>query len=267
MLFDHSLGLFRRSNASKHGIEVGRRKPFGKVSVPESVFVDTVLVVPQLLANTFLHGFVFRRQSLAILRFAEQGCNSRQTFCIESVEGIQPDIVEVHGIGMGVVVNLIIHGTVVQACFIFGCLHEPSTSSRVHGAAIAAPFQQAVAITIPPWLAITPISQPPIMPPLKPWVGPLQHFSVLKPLINFPKAVRAHWRLGTVWCDTRPCRDVGYEARFSLSQENCLDCCCGLSFVFHTGQQRAEKTVPFSDHPASPSARPLTTDAGKDQPV
>src|SRR5439155_11834727 len=145
-------------------------------------------------------------------------------------EGIEPDILKIHRMGVRVVASLIIHGAVVQAGFIFGCLHESSTSNRVHGAAIAAPFQQAVAIAVPPWLAVTPISQPPIMPLLKPWVGPLQHFSVLEPLVNFPNAVRAHWRLGTVWSDTRTCRDVGYEARFSLSQQNRLDSCTSCCF-------------------------------------
>jgi hypothetical protein len=88
--------LVQEYNTGKKRIElVG--KPI-EVSVPESVFVDTILVVPKLLANT-LSWFRIQRRVSGYPLFCQAGL--RDDTPHRERRGIQPDILKVHRIGAG----------------------------------------------------------------------------------------------------------------------------------------------------------------------
>src|ERR1700683_2065214 len=105
-----------------------------------------------------LHSFVFSAKAAAVGIATERRRQAGQTPRVQSVERIQTDVVEVHGVGMGVVSDIVVHGTVVHAAFPFGLPDGTAATDRFGIAAVASPLQQPISIAIAPGLAVTAIA-------------------------------------------------------------------------------------------------------------
>src|SRR5215471_18495529 len=80
MFRHHSLRLSRSRNSSHHWIEVGWRQAPRKMPVPISVFINAVLLIPELSLHGRFYSFVVGRETAPVVLIPENFGNLRQTF-------------------------------------------------------------------------------------------------------------------------------------------------------------------------------------------